>query len=339
MLHRFAVIGYGHIGKKHAQLVHKLPNAQLVAVCDSQLNRQDEVQADFSQVRFYTNWADLLHQEPALDIVSICLPNGLHAAAAIDCLNAGKHVLIEKPMCLTMQEGEAILAAAHGNQRHVWVVKQNRYSPPSQWMKLVIGEGKLGRILQVQVNCFWNRDERYYPSGKKSEHNWRGSRRFDGGILFTQFSHFIDLLFWVFQDIRTLYSTFENQLHQHLTEFPDQGTVVFKTRDGALGTLNVSVNAWNQNMESSIVVLGEKGSFKIGGQYMDKIEYCHIEGMSSPQLAPSPEPNRYGTYTGSASNHAAVYFNLMEHLQGNAHQSASAREALKVVSWIESLQV
>ncbi|GAB1447617.1 O-antigen biosynthesis protein WlbA [Bacteroidota bacterium] len=337
MDYRFSVIGYGHIGKKHAQVISRLSNAKLLAVCDSQIIRQEELQSEHPEVHFYTSWSELLQQETETEIVSICLPNGLHAEAAIACLEAGKHVLIEKPMCLSKEEGEAILQAAERANRHVWVVKQNRYSPPSQWMKQTIDSGKMGKILQIQVNCFWNRDNRYYKSGIKNEHNWRGSNQWDGGILYTQFSHFIDLLFWVFHEIETLYSCFENQNHRQLTEFADQGTVVFKTRDGALGTLNVSINAWNQNMESSIVVLGEKGSFKIGGQYMDKIEYCQIEGVKTPQLAPSPEPNNYGPYSGSASNHAAVYFHLMQHLQGHAHESTSAKEALKVVSWIESL--
>jgi predicted dehydrogenase len=199
-------------------------------------------------------------------------------------------------------------------------------------MKEVVNEGKIGDVLMVQVNCYWNRDDRYY---KKD--GWKGTLGLDGGTLFTQFSHFIDIMYWVFGDIKNIKATFADFNHQNNTEFEDSGLVNFEFVNGGMGCINFSTSVWDTNMESSITVLGAKGSFKIGGQYMNLVEYCHIENYEMPRLAPTNAPNDYGPFKGSAANHHYVIENVVNTLEGRDTITANALEGLKVVDIIERI--
>jgi predicted dehydrogenase len=184
----------------------------------------------------------------------------------------------------------------------------------------------------VQVNCFWNRDERYYKGG-----TWHGTKELDGGTLFTQFSHFIDLLYWVFGDIDHIKAHFSSFNHQHLTEFEDSGVVNFNFTNGGMGSINFSTSVWDKNLESGMTVIGEKGTVKVGGQYMDKVEYCHIQNYTVPELPMTNPPNDYGSYKGSAANHHYVIQNVVDVLKGRATVTTSAQEGLKVVDIIERI--
>jgi predicted dehydrogenase len=203
---------------------------------------------------------------------------------------------------------------------------QNRYSPPSQWIKGVIEQGILGDIYMVQMNCFWNRDERYY-----TPNNWHGTAKFDGGTLFTQFSHFIDILYWLFGDITHIQAKFNDFNHQNLTDFEDSGNILFDFLSGGCGILNYSTAIWNQNMESTMTIIAENGSVKIGGQYMNEVEYCHIKNYTMPVLAQTNEGNDYGAYKGSAQNHHYVINNIIDVLRGRDNMTTNAMEGLKVV--------
>jgi predicted dehydrogenase len=209
---------------------------------------------------------------------------------------------------------------------------QNRYSPPSQWIKDVIDRCLLGEIFMVQVNCYWNRDERYYKKG-----TWKGIQHMDGGTLFTQFSHFIDIMYWLFGDIDDIQAKFADFNHKDLTDFEDSGLVNFRFVNGGMGCLNYSTSVWNQNLESSLTVIGEKGSIKIGGQYMNEVEYCHIKDYEMPELPPSSPANDYGAYKGSAANHHFIIQNVIETLQGKSSATTNALEGLKVVEIIERI--
>ncbi|MDZ7846890.1 MAG: Gfo/Idh/MocA family oxidoreductase [Owenweeksia sp.] len=182
--------------------------------------------------------------------------------------------------------------------RQVFAVMQNRYSPPSVWIKNLLENGKLGRINMVQVNCYWNRDERYY-TGK----NWHGHKELDGGTLFTQFSHFVDIMYWLFGDIANIQTRMRDFNHQKLTDFEDSGIISFDFVRGGMGVINFSTSCWDANFESSLTILAEKGTVKIGGQYMNEVEYCHVQDYEMEELAASNPPNDYGPYKGSAANH------------------------------------
>ena len=326
---RFAVVGLGHIGKRHAEMVRRHPGCELVAGCDIRSREETEAGEDFV---YYTDLASMLEAHRDVDVVCICTPNGLHAQHALAALDQGHHVIVEKPMALTRQDGEAVLHKALEVGKQVFCVMQNRYSPPSEWLKDMVDSGRLGRIHMVQVNCFWNRDDRYY--GKIP---WKGTMDLDGGTLFTQFSHFIDILYWLFGDIEGIQARFADFTHAHNTAFEDSGLVTFDFVKGGMGTLQFSTAVAETNFESSLTIVAEKGTIKVGGQYMNEVEYCRVEGYEMPELPPSNPANDYGAYKGSAANHGYIFDNVHDTLKGEGRITTNALEGLKVVDIIERI--
>ncbi len=328
---RFAVVGCGHIGKRHAEMVVRDPGAELVALCD--IRPKEELGIEAYPVAFFSDMTSLLQSGLDIDVINICVPNGLHAELAIQAIESGHHVVIEKPMALQVQDAERVLQTSLKYQKEVFCVMQNRYSPPSVWIKQMIDSGRLGKIYLVQLNCFWNRDERYYKLG-----GWHGDACLDGGTLFTQFSHFIDIMYWLFGDIQHIQARFADFNHQQLTDFEDSGLVTFEFVNGGMGCLNYSTAVWNKNMESSMLIVAENGSVKIGGQYMNEVEYCHIKDYEMPELAPTNPGNDYGPYKGSAQNHNFVIRNVVEVLQHTgAQNTTTALEGLKIVDIIRRI--
>ncbi|MFY8019601.1 MAG: Gfo/Idh/MocA family protein [Bacteroidia bacterium] len=330
----FVVIGFGHIGQRHAEIIFNHSECQLLAIIDKDEHQKNKIkQTSLGEIPFHESLEKFFQSNQEIpDVACICLPNGIHAAFAIQLLNKGIHVLIEKPMCLSKDEGLKIIESANRNQKKVFVVKQNRYSPPSIWMKEIIESGILGQLHLVQINCFWNRDERYYLPK-----TWRGNKLLDGGTLFTQFSHFVDIMYWVFGDITNIQSRFYNFNHQHLTEFEDSGLINFDFQQSGAGTLQYSTSIFDKNLESSMTVIGENGSFKIGGQYMNEVIYCHIKDYKMPVLAETNLPNQYGLFQGSASNHQYVFENILSTLKGESAIATKAEDGLMVVDIIERM--
>ncbi|MBP9160591.1 MAG: Gfo/Idh/MocA family oxidoreductase, partial [Flavobacteriales bacterium] len=209
---------------------------------------------------------------------------------------------------------------------------QNRYSPPSHWLKEMVEEKRLGDIFLVQLNCYWNRDARYYKAD-----GWKGSADLDGGTLFTQFSHFVDIMYWLFGDITDIQGRFADFNHKDLTDFEDSGLVNFRFLKGGMGCLNYSTSVWDKNLESSITVIGSKGSVKVGGQYMDQVEHCHVQDYEMPVLEPTNPANDYGAYKGSASNHHYIIENVVDTLKGRQTMTTNALEGMKVIDIIERI--
>jgi UDP-N-acetyl-2-amino-2-deoxyglucuronate dehydrogenase len=200
------------------------------------------------------------------------------------------------------------------------------------WIKEVVDRKILGKIYMVQLNCFWNRDDRYY-NGK----NWKGTPDLDGGTLFTQFSHFIDIMYWLFGDIKEIKGRFTDFNHAKTTAFEDSGIVFFNFVNGGMGSMNYSTSVWDKNLESSMTIIGENGSVKIGGQYMNEVEYCHIKDYTMPELAPVNPANDYGTYKGSAANHHYIIENVIDTIKGRTTITTNALEGLKIVDIIERI--
>ncbi len=334
---RFAIAGLGHIGRRHAALVAAHPGAEVAAVCDiaprQTLSWPDGLDPD---TPLYHELPELLAAVPC-DVVCICTPNGLHAAHAVACLEAGRHVVVEKPLALSVAGCDAILAAARRYGRKVFGVMQNRYSPASAWLKEVVEGRQLGEVLQVHLHCFWNRDERYYFEADGTPHPWHGVAALDGGVLFTQFAHFIDLLCWLFGQIRVDGARFANQTHEAIHSFADTGMVHFTLPGGGLGSLNFSTVIWDRNFESTLTVIGSRGTVKLGGQYMNEVRYCHAESAPAPALPPGPASNNYGPYQGSAANHHFVIDNVVEVLNGRGSVATTGEEGRRVVAVIEAI--
>ena len=328
---KFAIVGCGHVGKRHAMMVSRHPEAELVGMVDVNNDCKTEIVSTFN-VPFFTSIEDLLAANIAIDVVNICTPNSEHAPQSILALSHGCHVVCEKPMALSKSSCEEIIFKSLQASKYVFCVMQNRYSPPAVWLKELIEQGVLGKIFMVQINCYWNRDERYYKAG-----GWKGVQQFDGGTLFTQFSHFIDIMYWLFGDITNINAKFNDFTHQALTEFEDSGIVSFDFVKGGMGSINYSTAVWDTNLESSITIIGENGSVKVGGQYMNEVDYCHIKNYEMPTLEACSPANDYGYYKGSAANHQFVIDNVVNTLLGHTVATTNALEGLKVVEIIERI--
>lgn len=327
---KFAVIGQGHIGKRHAEMIRRNAHCELIAVCDI-LSKEKAGVADLKE-KYYTTVNEMLSAHPEIEVVNVCTPNGLHATHTLQALEADKHVVIEKPMALTTSDCEKIIHVALSHNKSVFCVMQNRYSPPSVWLKELVQNKTLGEIFMVELNCFWNRDDRYYKPG-----SWKGSQDLDGGTLFTQFSHWVDIMYWLFGDIKNIQAKFADFSHQANTDFEDSGFVSFDFVNGGMGSINYSTAVWDKNLESSLTIIGSKGSVKVGGQYMDQVEVCHIQDYKMPHLAETNPANDYGAYKGSANNHNFVIENVVNTLSGKNKITTNALEGMKVVDIIERI--
>ena len=326
---KFAIIGCGRIAARHAEQINRL--AVLQAVCDKVVSRANSIGKKYGS-KVYSSYEDLLLNEKELDVISICTPNGLHAEHSINAFRHGFHVLCEKPMAISVFDcGEMIKEAEKANRR-LFVVKQNRYNPPVRAIKEALDENRLGKIMSLQLNCFWNRNEEYYFQSE-----WKGTKKLDGGTLFTQFSHFIDLLYWMFGDIKRVEAITKNFNHDKIMEFEDTGVVILEFYNGIIGTINYTVNSYARNMEGSLTIFGENGTVKIGGQYLNELEYQNIKNYKIADLPAGNPANNYGQYVGSMSNHDMVYENVLDVLINKGTIGTNGFEGLKTVEIIDKI--
>lgn len=325
---RYILVGAGRIGNRHAS--HMANYGEIIAVCDTDHTKITALAEKFD-FKAFESVDRLIESKIDADVAVVCTPNGLHAEHSIKLLNSGYHVLCEKPMALTSHDCGKMIMAAESNNRRLFVIKQNRFNPPITLLKDLLEEKKLGTLFSFQLNCFWNRNNEYYKD------SWKGTKSLDGGTLFTQFSHFVDLLYWLFGDLQSVKSYMHNYNHEGVTEFEDTGVVILKLLNGMIGSINFTTNASQKNMEGSLSVFGSKGTIKIGGQYLNEIEYFMVEGMEQPEIAKGNKPNEYGSYVGSMSNHHLVYQNMVEVLTSNQSISTSHFEGLKTVEFIEKI--
>lgn len=326
---KFAIVGFGHIGRRHAEHIMNNPETQLVAICDTDTDIVDQLPN--KEISYYPKIEDLLSATTA-DVICICTPNYLHCEQTVAALAAGKHAVVEKPMAMSTDECDRMIAAAAQSGKIIFAVKQNRYNPPVAAVKELIRSGRLGKIFMMQVNCFWNRSEQYYAQSE-----WRGKKDKDGGCLFTQFSHFIDILYYLNGGIKEASGTLHNFAHQDNTEFEDSGSFILKAANGAIINFNFSTCAFEKNMEGSITLLAENGTLKIGGQYLNTLEYQCIQGEELPQINIVAKENDYGLYKGSMSNHDKVIQNVADVLNHNHAVMTGAEEGREVVGIIEMM--
>ncbi|MEJ7820893.1 MAG: Gfo/Idh/MocA family oxidoreductase [Chitinophagaceae bacterium] len=326
---KFAIIGCGRIAERHAEHISNL--GKLVGVCDIVNEKAEHLANQYRCLQFNKIDTFLKELQGKVDVIAICTPNGLHAEHSIKALNNGFHVLCEKPMAINVADCGEMLKAAERNNKRIFAIKQNRFNPPVAAVKDAIDRGIFGKIYSIQLSCFWNRNEDYYKN------SWKGTTKYDGGTLYTQFSHFIDLLYWMIGDVKKAYGIAGNFAHQNIIEFEDTGVVALEFYNGVIGSLNYTVNSFKKNMEGSVTIFAEKGTVKIGGQYLNELEYQSIDNFEFKDLPKGNAPNNYGTYVGSMSNHGLVYENLIAVLQNNASISTSSFEGLKTVEIIDKI--
>lgn len=317
---KVGIIGYGRIGKRHAGHIQNTDQLELKFVCDNVEKNVD-----------YRSIEDIPDSNDNTSLVSICSPNGLHSSHALAMLTKGYNVLIEKPMTLNFQEALSVIDLAEQKNRRVFVVKQNRFNPPVQIVKDLIDSNRLGEILSFGLSCVWNRNADYYLN------SWKGSLDLDGGTLYTQYSHFIDLLLWMFGPMEKSNGFKAKSSITRDIEFEDSGVISMIMKNGAIGSVHYTVNAFSKNYEGALLIVGTKGTVKIGGQYLNEIEYWDVDGSEKPSYDTSRGANEYGKYQGSMSNHDLVYENIREVILNNAPIKANAIHGALCVQTIENI--
>ena len=332
---KVAVIGYGHIGKRHAKVIRDSDIFELTAIVDN--GQRPDVDNLDSPVQLFSSLEAFLNADTAVQLVVIATPNGLHSHQIDLCLDRGLDIIVEKPMVLSHRALETHLSKAREKGVQLFPVVQNRYAKISQWLKQVLHEGLLGKIYIIQVNCLWNRDGRYYQ-----KESWHGDLNLDGGSLYTQFLHFIDMICWLFGQPSVKKAQLLDFNHQALSHFEDSGMIEFGFEAPAvkdsLTTMTFSTAAWGQNAESAMTILAEKGSVKIGGQYMEQLLYAIGSDLPDgeslqKQLSTDPYKQKYG----AAAGHYRFWEELAKFYQGEASELPTVSEAGAVIKIIEQI--
>lgn len=325
---KFAVVGCGNVGGRHLAVIQAQPEAEIVGFCDIDPGKRQQYATLYEGAKAYDSIDDLLLNCDA-DVVNICTPHYLHAKQALQAIGSGRHVLVEKPMALRARDCDQMIAAAGEAGTLLMVVKQNRYNVPVALTKEAIDRGRLGRILMAQCNVIWNRWDGYYTQSP-----WLGRKDLEGGALFTQVSHFIDLLVWLVGEIVDAGGRIETKTHRIETE--DCGAAWLRFEGGAIGSLLWTTCAYHRNLEGSLTLVGERGVVKIGGSYLNKIEHWEVEGFPLPSgIEWVDRPNTYGNYQGSSSNHDKVIRDVVRRVKHEDFRIVSGEEARKTVHAIE----
>lgn len=316
---KIAVVGCGRISKNHFQSIEKhLEDLELVAVCD--IEEKNSIQyANQYKIKAYDDLEAMLKNEK-IDLISICTPSGLHPEQTILCARYGVHVMTEKPMATRWNDGVRMVKACDDAGVHLFVVKQNRLNPTLQLLKRAIRERRFGKIHMVHLNVFWTRPQSYYDQGG----GWRGTWEFDGGAFMNQASHYVDLLEWLIgpvEKIQAMMSTTRD------IEVEDTGVLNVKWRNGALGSMSVTMLTYPKNLEGSITILGEKGSARIGGVAVNEIEVWSFD--EPKEYDENIKAASYETTSVYGFGHPIYYKNVIDVLRGTAHPETDGREGLK----------
>lgn len=328
---KFAIVGCGAIGSRHAAVIDAEARGSIAAFCDVDIAKAQELAEKYGpDIPYYQSFEEMLTVSDAT-VVNICTPHGLHAPMAIEAAQHGKHILVEKPMALTVSDAHAMIEAAEANKVHLLVVKQNRYNVPIALTKQAIDSGNLGKIFMVKCDVLWNRHDGYYAAS-----NWRGRKSLEGGALYTQASHFIDLLNWWFGDVVEVQADIATKNHD--IEIEDCGNAMLRFDSGVMGALTWTTCIYNKNYEGSITIIGENGTIKIGGPYLNKIEYWDVKSLPlRDDVTFTDKPNAYGKYQGTSSNHDKVVTNVIAKLLNERHHVVEGDEGIMSVKAIEMI--
>jgi len=320
---RFGLIGCGRVAPRHAESINSLPGAVLAAVADIRESRALRFAASY-RAEPTTDYRRLLDRTD-VDVVNVCVPSGLHAQVVIDVLQAGKHVIVEKPIALSLTDADRMITAARSARRKLCVVLQNRYNPPMQDLKRVVESGRLGRLLLGNATVRWYRPQEYYEDG------WHGTWAMDGGALMNQSIHHIDALQWLLGRPESVFAYSATLAHR--MEAEDIGVATIRFRGGTLGVVEGSTVTYPENLEGSVAVFGERGSLKVGGTALNRKVIWKVEGelehekelLTREQVDP---PSVYGT------SHRAVIADMMEAILADRAPKTDGSEAKKSLALV-----
>ncbi|MEO7457361.1 MAG: Gfo/Idh/MocA family oxidoreductase [Gemmatimonadaceae bacterium] len=320
---RVALVGCGRISRNHLDAIAKVKELELVAVCDTILSRAQEIGATYG-VPSFGSMEEMFAAVPS-HLVTICTPSGLHPQHGIIAARAGRHVLTEKPMAISLASADELVQACDAAGVHLFVVKQNRLNPPIQLLKRAVDKDRFGRIYMANVTVRWTRPQEYYDA-----ESWRGTWEFDGGAIMNQASHYVDLMQWLLGPVESIMAKTATQARR--IEAEDSGVAVLKFRSGALGVIEVNVLTYPRNLEGSITILGEKGSVKIGGTAVNRVEHWAFETYDDDdklvEAANTNPPTVYGF------GHEGYYRNLLPVLRGEAKPDTDGRAGRKSLELI-----
>jgi len=320
---RIALVGCGRISKNHFEAIDKIDGLELVAVCDADPERAKRAGEEW-KVPWFTSYEKMLAESNA-DVVTIATPSGLHPEQGVAAAKAGKHVVMEKPMAISLTGADALVHACDKAGVQLFVVKQNRLNPPVQLLKRAVDRNRFGRLYMASCTVHWARPQEYYDQAP-----WRGTWEFDGGAFMNQASHYVDLIQWVMGPVESVIAKTATLARRIETE--DSGIAILKFRSGALGSIEVTMLAYPRNLEGSLTILGEKGSVKIGGTAVNKIEHWefadHDEDDKLVESANTNPPNVYGL------GHQGYYRNVLAVLRGEAKPDTDGRAGRKSLELI-----
>jgi len=314
--YRVALVGCGRISKNHFEAIDQIDGLELVAVCDTDPERAAKAGADWD-VPDFTSYEKMLKDAKA-DVITIATPSGLHADQGVQAAQAGKHVVMEKPMAISLTGADALVQACDKAGVQLFVVKQNRLNPPVQLLKRAIDRERFGRIYMASCIVHWTRPQEYYDQAP-----WRGTWEFDGGAFMNQASHYVDLIQWLMGPVESVMAKTATLARRIETE--DSGVAILKFRSGALGSIQVTMLAYPRNLEGSLTILGEKGSVKIGGTAVNKVDLWqfaeHDDDDKLVVAAETNPPNVYGL------GHQGYYRNVLAVLRGRQSPIRTAGRA------------
>src|SRR5512146_1213941 len=320
---RIGLVGCGRISKNHFDALRKVDGLALSAVCDIGAERA-RAAGEHHGVPWYRALDELL-QAGDCDVVSICTPSGLHSAQGIAAARAGKHVVTEKPMSISLSQADDLVRACDDAGVQLFVVKQNRLNPPIQLLKRAVDKGRFGRIFMANVTVRWQRPQDYYDAEP-----WRGTWEFDGGAIMNQASHYVDLMQWLVGPVESVMGKTATQARR--IEAEDSGVGILKFRSGALGVIEVNVLTYPRNFEGSITIIGERGTVKIGGTAVNRVEHWTFAEYDDDDklvdAANTNPPNVYGF------GHEGYYRNVLAVLRGQAKPETDGRAGRKSLELI-----
>ena len=320
---RVALAGCGRIARTHFQALSRVDGLSLSAVCDVDAERARAAGDEF-RVPWFTSYEQML-RDASCDVVVICTPSGMHPAQGILAAQHGKHVVSEKPMAITLRGADELVRACDAAGVQLFVVKQNRLNPSIMLLKRAVERGRFGRIFMANCTVRWSRPQEYYDQAP-----WRGTWEFDGGAFMNQASHYVDLIQWLVGPVESVVAKTATLARRIETE--DTGVAVLRFRSGALGVIEVTMLTYPRNLEGSITVLGEKGTVKIGGTAVNKVEQWAFADYDDDdqliQTASTNPPTVYGF------GHEAYYRNVLAVLRGEATPGTDGRAGRKSVELI-----
>ncbi|HXD23248.1 MAG TPA: Gfo/Idh/MocA family oxidoreductase [Gemmatimonadaceae bacterium] len=320
---RVAVVGCGRISTNHFDAIAKVDGLSVAAVCDAVEQRAKEAGEKLG-VPWFTSYEAMLRDVPS-DIVTVATPSGLHPAHGVLAARAGKHVVCEKPMAITLAAADELVHACDSSNVKLFVVKQNRLNPAIQLLKRAMDKGRFGKVYLANTTVRWARPQSYYDQAP-----WRGTWEFDGGAFMNQASHYVDLMQWLVGPVESVIAKTATLARK--IEAEDTGVAVLRFRSGALGTIEVTMLTYPRNLEGSITILGEKGTAKVGGTAVNRVEKWEFaDADPDDALVESSNTNPVSVY---GFGHEGYYRNVLAVLRGDASADTDGRGGRKSLELI-----